>query len=178
METIFMSAKQMGILIDDLLQLSKTGRSDLKKSTFNMDQLVDEVLLKAIPQCKDRSVDWNISRLTEVNADYNLLRQVWTNLIDNALKYTRKKEQTIIEVGYTGDKDEFIFHIRDNGVGFDMKYTDKLFGVFQRLHSADEFEGSGIGLANVRRIISRHGGKTWAEGEPERGAVFYFSLPK
>jgi light-regulated signal transduction histidine kinase (bacteriophytochrome) len=116
--------------------------------------------------------------LPEVIGDYNLLRLVWVNLLDNAIKYTRSRKKAVIKIDYKEEKEEFIFCIHDNGVGFDMNYAQKLFGAFQRLHSTDEFEGTGIGLSNVRRIISRHSGRTWAEAEVDKGASFYFSLPK
>jgi len=123
-------------------------------------------------------VDINISTLPEVIGDFNLLRLVWVNLLDNAIKYTRPRKKAVIKIDYKEEKEEFIFCIQDNGVGFDMNYAQKLFGAFQRLHSTDEFEGTGIGLSNVRRIISRHSGRTWAEAEVDKGASFYFSLPK
>ena len=178
LNTIKQSAQQMGSLIDDLLQFSKTGRTELRKRDFDMGLLLDEVLEQAKTQVQDRHIDWKIDHLPVVNADHSLIRQVWSNLVDNALKYSKNKNRTIIEIGCSEKKDEYIFFIKDNGVGFDMKYAHKLFGVFQRLHSVSEFEGTGIGLANVRRIISRHNGSTWAESKPDKGTVFYFSIPK
>jgi light-regulated signal transduction histidine kinase (bacteriophytochrome) len=168
----------MGILINDLLSFSRTSHVQLRKTTVKMNQLFEDALSQIRLSNADRQIDWRISSLPDVSGDYNLLRQVWINLLDNAVKYTRKKEKAIIEVGYKEEAKEIIFFIKDNGVGFDKLYSEKLFGVFQRLHSSSEFEGTGIGLANVRRIISRHGGKTWAEAELEKGASFYFSLPK
>jgi light-regulated signal transduction histidine kinase (bacteriophytochrome) len=143
-----------------------------------MNQVLDDALSEVRPLLENRNVDFKISSLPEVSGDYNLLRMVWINLLDNAIKYTRNKREAIIQIDYKIEKKEFIFCISDNGVGFDMQYADKLFGVFQRLHAVDEFEGNGIGLSNVRRIISRHGGRTWAEAEVDKGAAFYFSLPE
>jgi signal transduction histidine kinase len=177
LNTITDSAKKMGTLIDDLLSFSRTGRSELNKSVFNMNKVIEEALLQIKPSLADRDITWEISHLPEVTGDYNLMRMVWINLLDNAIKYTRTREKAAIRIGSKEETNETIFFIEDNGAGFDMKYAQKLFGVFQRMHSSSEFEGTGIGLANVRRIIVRHGGQTWAEGQPDKGAVFYFSLP-
>jgi signal transduction histidine kinase len=178
LDTISDSAKKMNILIDDLLNLSRTNRIELKKSMLKMNQVLDDALSEVQPLMENRKVDINISTLPEVIGDYNLLRLVWVNLLDNAIKYTRLRKKAVIKIDYKEEKEEFIFCIHDNGVGFDMNYAQKLFGAFQRLHSTDEFEGTGIGLSNVRRIISRHSGRTWAEAELDKGASFYFSLPK
>jgi PAS domain S-box-containing protein len=171
------AAARMGNLIDDLLAFSRVGRSDLSKARFEMRPLVQEVVSEFEPDLRGRAIAWRIGPLPRVNADRTMLRLVWINLISNALKYTRPRAQAEIEIACNRGDQEDIFAIRDNGVGFDMKYQAKLFGVFQRLHSAMEFEGTGIGLANVWRIISRHGGRTWAEGAIDGGATFYFSLP-
>jgi signal transduction histidine kinase/ligand-binding sensor protein len=178
LNTIVSSARKMGTLIDDLLSFSRTGRSELKKSRLKMDQVIEDALTHIKDSLADRKIKWEISKLPVVEGDYNLLRQAFVNLLDNAVKYSRTREVAVIQIGYTEEKREYIFFIKDNGVGFDMKYADKLFGVFQRLHSSTQFEGTGIGLANVQRIIQRHGGRIWAEAEPDRGAVFYFSIPK
>jgi len=172
------SAKRMGHLIDDLLSFSRTGRSEMAKTVFSMNKVVEDAKSQLTLSLEDRTIHWHISNLPDVFGDYNLLRLVWINLIDNALKYTRKQEITEIIINCQVEKEEFIFSIRDNGVGFDMQYAQKLFGVFQRLHSESDFEGTGIGLANVRRIILRHGGRTWAEAELNKGAAFYFTLPQ
>jgi light-regulated signal transduction histidine kinase (bacteriophytochrome) len=178
LNTIKDSARKMGTLIDDLLSFSRTGRAELKKSSIKMDLIVEDALTQIKTSITDRKIDWIISPMPEVHGDYNLLRLVWVNLLNNAVKYTRNKEKAVIQIGYMDEKREIIFYIQDNGVGFDMKYADKLFGVFQRLHSTSEFDGTGIGLANVQRIILRHGGRTWAEAETDKGASFYFSIPK
>jgi PAS domain S-box-containing protein len=173
------SARQMGTLIDDLLVFSRMGRTELRHNKVALDTLVTEAVSASRVDGKDRNINWEIAPLPDVEADAAMLRQVWLNLIGNAVKYTRVRNPAKIEVGCLADQNgEFVFFVRDNGVGFDMKYVDKLFGVFQRLHRADEFEGTGIGLANVRRIVARHGGRTWAEGKIDSGATFYFSLPK
>ena len=179
MKTISKSAKRMGDLIDDLLAFSQIGRSEVKKTEVNLDELVRETLGDFQAETKERNIVWTIHALPTVRADRALLRLVLVNLISNALKFTGARTEARIEIGCApvGNDDTVIF-IRDNGAGFDPKYTEKLFGVFQRLHSEEEFEGTGIGLANVHRIIRGHGGRTWAEGVVDGGAAFYFSLPK
>ncbi len=177
-QTISDSAKQMGRLIDDLLVFSRMGRAEMNVSGVSMQRLVDEALDRLRSQMTGRDIDWKIGALPEVQGDPAMFRQVWLNLMDNAVKYTRTRERAEIEVGSTFNGEESVFFVRDNGVGFDPRYAGKLFGVFERLHRSDEFEGTGIGLANVRRIILRHGGRTWADGQVEGGATFYFSLPK
>ena len=172
------SAKQMGTLIDELLVFSRMGRVEMQRTRVKMNPLIDEALDLMKQDIKDRPITWKIGLLPEVEGDGTMIRQVWINLISNAVKYTRPRKLAEIEIGCTDANNEYIFSIRDNGVGFDMQYVDKLFGVFQRLHRADEFEGTGIGLANVHRIITRHGGRMWAEGTINGGAVFFFSLPK
>ena len=172
------SAKQMGCLIDDLLTFSKTGRSELRFVELDMNDVVHGTISELQAEIGQRKVKWTVARLPRVNGDPVTLRQVLVNLLCNALKYSKKRAESKIEVGCKDCERETTFFVRDNGVGFDPRYVDKLFGVFQRLHSPSQFEGTGIGLAIVRRIISRHGGKTWAEGKPDQGATFYFSLPK
>jgi light-regulated signal transduction histidine kinase (bacteriophytochrome) len=142
-----------------------------------MSDLVEQVRQELTASFQDRKVVWTIEPLPEVMGDPALLRQVLINLVGNAMKYTRTKEEAAIEVGCRAEGEVWVFFVRDNGVGFDMRHADKLFGVFQRLHTTAEFEGTGVGLANVRRIIKRHGGRTWAESVVNQGATFYFSLP-
>ncbi len=178
LHTIADSARQMGRLIDDLLAFSRTARAELKRTRVDLGTLVGGVIQDLASETANRQIEWVIPPLPEVNADPSLLRQVMLNLIGNALKYTRTRELARIEIGSQSNPEESIISVRDNGVGFDMRYAHKLFGVFQRLHRASDFEGTGVGLANVRRIIHRHGGRTWAEGDINKGAVFFFSLPK
>lgn len=178
LETIAESAKQMGRLIDDLLTFSRTARAELTKTKTDLSNLVQAAIRDLTQETRKREIQWIIGDLPQVDADTALLRQVILNLLGNALKYTRTRKQARIEVGCSGNDLEDIIYVRDNGVGFDMRYAHKLFGVFQRLHRACDFEGTGVGLANVRRIINRHGGRTWAEAELNKGATFYFSLPK
>jgi PAS domain S-box-containing protein len=176
--TIADSASQMGKLIDDLLSFSQMGRMDMRKTPIQLNELVQSARSDLRHDIKGRDIEWRIGALPEVQGDPNMLRQVLVNLISNALKYSRTRPQSVIEISGTETAQEFELCIRDNGVGFDMKYVDRLFGVFQRLHRAKDFEGSGIGLANVRRVIARHGGRTWAEGKVNGGAAIFFSLPK
>ena len=178
LQTISDSAKQMGQLIDDLLIFSRMGRQEMLRTRVNLDQLVKTVIHDLRLDLQGRTISWTIGSLPEVYGDAAMLRQVFTNLLSNALKFTRHRAGAKIEIGATqptaGETEIFV---RDNGAGFDMQYVNKLFGVFQRLHRNDEFEGTGIGLANVRRIIHRHGGRTRAEGAVDRGATFFFTLP-
>ena len=178
LDTISGAATKMGTLIDDLLQFSRTGRKEISFTELDLNILVKEVLKELEPVINARKIKWDIQELPKVSGDYTLMKLVWTNLIDNAIKYTRNQPVAKISVGYKTEMENFVFCISDNGVGFDMKYANKLFGVFQRLHSQSEFEGTGIGLANVQRIIHKHSGRVWAESEKDRGASFYFSLPK
>lgn len=177
LETIVEAAKRMGNLIDHLLTFSRLGRSELQMRLVDLDRLVRDTLDEYQQDTSNRKVKWKIETLGTVMGDGSLLHLVFSNLISNAIKFTRNCPQPIIEIGARHDKNELLVFVRDNGAGFDMKYADKLFGVFQRLHRAEDFEGTGIGLANVRRIIHRHGGRTWAEGALDCGATFYFSFP-
>lgn len=171
------NARRMGQLIDDLLDFSRLGRKELEKSTVNMEALVTHVQQELVSQEKERKIQFKINRLEDVNGDARMMRQVWINLISNAIKYSRLQEVATIEIGSNIDDNRVIYFIRDNGVGFDMKYADKLFGVFQRLHKVQEFEGTGVGLALAHRIVSRHGGKIWAEANVNKGATFFFFIP-
>jgi len=197
---ISQSVKRMGKLIDDLLAFSRIGQSEMQKTEVNLDELVRETLGDFQAETKERNIVWKIQPLPAVWADRALLRLVLVNLISNAVKFTGARAEAKIEIGCapggngspcgiilpascgvavpTIPQGETVIFIRDNGAGFDPRYADKLFGVFQRLHSRDEFEGTGIGLANVQRIIHRHGGRAWAEGVVDGGATFYFSIPK
>ena len=170
------SAQKMGRLIEDLLEFSRMGRTSLRQSTIDLTTMVAEIRADLELETKERKIVWRIAPMPTVRADAAMLRQVFVNLLGNAVKYTRTREVAEISIGLQNTTQETVFFVRDNGVGFDMNYADKLFGVFQRLHSEAEFEGTGVGLANVRRIIARHGGRTWAEGKPDGGATFYFTL--
>ncbi len=173
------SARQMGTLIDDLLVFSQMGRSEMKYGPVDLHVLAEETIRDLTAQHPERHLSWQLEPLPTVRGDRAMLRQVFVNLFSNAVKYSGPRDPAIITIKATPEPatGECVVSVRDNGVGFEMAYAHKLFGVFQRLHRAEEFEGTGIGLANIRRIISRHGGRTWAEGEPGVGAVFYFSLP-
>lgn len=178
LQTISDSAKQMGQLIDDLLVFSRMGRQEMLHTTVNLDQLIKTILYDLRLDLQGREISWTIDTLPEVPGDPAMLRQVFVNLISNAIKFTSTRPVAKIAIGLERKSaGEITVFVRDNGVGFDMQYLDKLFGVFQRLHRADEFEGTGIGLANVRRIVHRHGGRVWAEGIPDQGATFFVTLP-
>ncbi|NMO16139.1 PAS domain-containing protein [Pyxidicoccus fallax] len=178
LKTISDAARQGGKLVDDLLEFSRMGRTEMKKSTVSLGELVAEAQRDLAPEAEGRKVQWRVGALPTVRADSALLRLVLKNLLSNALKYSRTREEAVIEVWAQEGDGEVEVLVRDNGVGFEMQYVDKLFGVFQRLHRAEQFEGTGIGLANVRRIIARHGGRTWAEGAVGQGATFHFTLPR
>jgi PAS domain S-box-containing protein len=172
------SARQMGLLVDDLLSFSRMARSEMSFGRVQLARMVEEVRGQLAGTCANRSIAWRVGNLPEVWGDAAMLRQVLVNVLANAIKYTGKRPDAQIEIGCATDGEEDVIFVRDNGVGFDMKYVGKLFGVFQRLHRSEDFEGTGIGLANVRRIIHRHGGRTWAEGVVDQGATIYFSLPR
>jgi len=173
------AAKEMGQLIDDLLDFSRAGRQEMQNGVVELRELAQEVIGSLGAETQGRNIRWKNGELPVIAGDAVMLRQVMINLLSNAVKYTRPRDPAEIEIGCASQTDqEVVVFIRDNGVGFEMEYVDKLFGVFQRLHRANEFEGTGVGLANVRRIVERHGGRTWAEGAVDRGATFYFSLPK
>ncbi len=178
LDTIRDATLQMGTLIDGLLQFSRTGRMDMSMTSVPLAGMVREVVGKHQADTKGRDIRWEVEDLPVVQGDAGMLRQVLANLVDNAVKFTGKVSPAEIRIGSREEAAEHVIFVRDNGVGFDMQYVDKIFGIFQRLHRADEFEGSGVGLASVRRIVERHGGRTWAEGRPGEGATFYFSLPR
>jgi light-regulated signal transduction histidine kinase (bacteriophytochrome) len=170
--------QHMGRLVDDLLNLAQLGRLDVRSRSTSLDAIVNDVLSELRADWGDRIIQWTIGRLPTVECDPGLMKIVFTNLLSNAIKYTRPREVAIIGVGCTPSHGRDTVFVRDNGVGFSMKYADKLFGVFQRLHRADQFEGSGVGLATVQRIIHKHGGEIWAEAEPDQGATFSFTLAR
>jgi PAS domain S-box-containing protein len=177
--SISKAVKRMGNLIEDLLTFARIGRSEMPTTEVNLDQFIQETLSEFLTDTKERDIAWEIHPMPAVWANRALLRVVLVNLISNAVKFTGKRAQAKIEIGCApGGDGETVIFIRDNGAGFNPKYTEKLFSVFQRLHNHDDFEGTGIGLANVRRIIEGHGGRTWAEGVEDGGATFYFSIPK
>jgi PAS domain S-box-containing protein len=172
------SANRMGSLVDDLLAFSRISRAETQKTTINLEQLVKGVVGEIVPDTEGRNIFWRIGKLPICYGDPSMFRLVFANLVSNAVKFTRTREQAEIEIGPLDHPDEVVVFVKDNGVGFDMKYKDKLFGVFQRLHSQETFEGTGIGLATVQRIVHRHGGRVWAEGSVNGGATFYIALPK
>jgi light-regulated signal transduction histidine kinase (bacteriophytochrome) len=166
----------MGVLIDDLLTFSRLSRAPLNKRPVDMNALVHTALGDLADLQKGRQIDLQVAHLPMSEGDPVLLKQVWINLLSNALKYTQKREDTMIEVGSTTKDNKTAWFVRDNGAGFDMRYAHKLFGVFQRLHRAEDYAGTGVGLAIVQRVIHRHGGQVWAESVPDQGATFYFTL--
>lgn len=178
LRNIIESARFAGTLVDDLLAFSRMGRTEMRTTTVSMNSLVEKVCRDLLPDTQERFIEWKIASLPTVQGDPEMLRLVWQNLLANSIKYTRNQTEPRVEINSYSDGDEWVFFVKDNGVGFDMAYVDRLFGVFQRLHTREEFEGTGIGLANVRRIIHRHGGRTWAEGKIGEGATIYFTLPK
>jgi light-regulated signal transduction histidine kinase (bacteriophytochrome) len=178
LDTIADSARQMGKLIDDLLAFSRMGRTEIRFAPVKLESIVAEAVRELRQECEGRDVRWDIHSLPEVHGDPAMLRQVFINLLSNALKYSRTRARSEIEIKASETAEEHIISVRDNGVGFDNAYAHKLFGVFQRLHPVQEFEGTGIGLAIVRRVIARHGGRVWAEGVVDQGATFFLSLPK
>jgi PAS domain S-box-containing protein len=177
LRTIASSSRRMAALIDDLLALSRTGRAPLELRAVQLGPMVEEVIVDLRPDLARRKIEWRLAPLPTVRGDPSLLRVVLQNLLDNAVKYTQRQPAALVEVGALRLEDgETAIFVRDNGVGFDMRYYDRLFGVFQRLHRAEEFEGTGIGLATARRVIHRHGGRIWGKGEPGRGACFFFTV--
>lgn len=172
------NSRRMGQLIDDLLRFSKVGKKAINRSYVEMSEIVNPIIDELLDSEKNRDIKIDRKDLGPARVDVSMIRQVWTNLLSNALKYTQKKEQARIEVGCYVDGDERIYYVKDNGAGFDMKFVDKLFGVFQRLHDDEDFQGTGVGLALVKRIIDKHNGRIWVEAVENEGATFYFSLPK
>jgi PAS domain S-box-containing protein len=168
--------KQMGQLVDDLLNLARLGRREMSPQVTGLSSIAEEAVGEMKNETPGRSIEWKLAPLPFVECDPGLMKQVFVNLLSNAVKYTRPRSQARIEVGALYQNDQPVIFVRDNGVGFSMRYADKLFGVFQRLHRLEEFEGTGIGLATVQRILHRHGGRAWAEAELDKGATFYFTL--
>jgi light-regulated signal transduction histidine kinase (bacteriophytochrome) len=176
---ILESAKRMGDLVDDLLAFSRIGRIETHKAMVSLEQLAQETVIEVRQETTGRNIVWKVGGLPACHGDRSMLRVVLVNLISNAVKFTRTRSPAEIEIGCAEqNQDQVVIFVRDNGVGFDMKYVNKLFGVFQRLHPQEAFEGTGIGLATVQRVVHRHGGQVWAEGVEDQGATFYFSLSK
>jgi len=168
--------RRMGLLVDDLLNLGRIGRHDVRLQVTGLNSVVNDVVAELKAECKDRQIEWKIGTLPFVECDPGLIKQVFLNLLSNALKFTRPRTPAVIEVGQKDHEGAPAVFVRDNGVGFNIKYADKLFGVFQRLHRPEDFEGTGVGLATVQRIVLKHGGRIWAEAELDKGATFYFHL--
>jgi two-component system, sensor histidine kinase and response regulator len=170
------STQKMGHMIDDILNLSRVDRHEMVLKMTSLNSLVDNVLMDLKPESAGREIEWHIGALPSFDCDPGLMQQVFANLLSNAVKYTRRRERAVIEIDQTTANDQVVVYVRDNGAGFDPKYAGKLFGAFQRLHSDEEFEGTGVGLSTVQRIIRKHGGRVWAEAEADKGATFYFTL--
>jgi light-regulated signal transduction histidine kinase (bacteriophytochrome) len=168
----------MGRLIDDLLAFSRLGRKAIERSSIDMSELARDVFRQLNLASKEKQIHFSLRSLPAAQGDPAMLRQVFVNLLSNAAKYSKPKDGVTIDVDGYSENGEQVYYVKDNGVGFDMNYANKLFGVFQRLHSAEEFEGTGVGLAIVKRIVQRHGGRVWATGKVNEGATFYFTLPK
>ena len=177
LEMIIKLTKRASKMIDDLMEFSSTGRLEMFYTTIDMNSLVEEIKQQLVSQTENRNITWEIESLPSVNGDRTLIRLVWQNLIENAIKYTSYKNIAEINIGSNINSSEITFFIKDNGVGFDMRYVDRIFGIFQRLHSSQEFEGTGIGLANVQRIVHRHRGRIWTQSAVNQGTTIYFSLP-
>jgi len=175
---ILKNAKRMGQLIDDLLAFSRLGRKELLKQNVSMKDMINQVWEEHVQNAGERHIELVLKEVPDAYVDNVTIRQLWVNLVSNAIKYTRHKKDAVVEVGSEEGNDMLTYYIKDNGAGFDMRYYDKLFGVFQRLHSDKEFEGTGVGLAIVQRIVSKHGGTIWAEAKPNEGATFYFTVKK
>jgi light-regulated signal transduction histidine kinase (bacteriophytochrome) len=176
LENIRNGSRKMSRLVDDLLNLARVGRQELKRQPTSLDELVHEVVAELNGETEGRTVEWHVRPLPIIECDAGLMKQVFANLLANAVKYTRPRKEAVIEIGSQQVNGDTALFVRDNGVGFNMKYADKLFGVFQRLHRAEEFEGTGVGLATVERIIHKHGGLVWAEAAVDEGATFYFTV--
>jgi signal transduction histidine kinase len=176
LERIQDAASNMAQLVEGLLKLGRIGRRELACVVTDLDSLVKDVLIDMQPELEGRKIDWQIADLPSIECDPGLVKQVFTNLLSNAVKYTRARETAVIEVGRIGEEEVPVFFVRDNGAGFDQRYAGKLFGVFERLHRADEFEGTGVGLSTVQRIVKKHGGEIWAKAEVDKGATFFFAL--
>jgi PAS domain S-box-containing protein len=176
LDRVLQASNRMGQLVDDLLNLSKIGRKELVRQRTKLGDLLRQVMTELPAEATSRNIEWRIDPLPEMDCDAGLVKLVLSNLLSNAVKFTRLQQHAMIDVGTREMNGKTAFYVRDNGVGFDPRYADKLFGAFQRLHREEQFEGTGVGLATVQRVIHRHGGKVWAESEPDRGATFFFTL--
>jgi light-regulated signal transduction histidine kinase (bacteriophytochrome) len=177
LETIRTSSLEMNQLVEDLLGFARMGRTEMQEGEIDLGEIIDDTIHRLESMTRGRDIVWEVRPLPAVIGDRSLIRQVFTNLLGNAVKYSRMRERAQITVGVSGEEHgRVVVFVRDNGAGFDMRYADKLFGVFQRLHRADQFEGTGIGLATVQRIIARHGGRIWANAAVDQGATFSFTL--